>query len=188
MQRVQALQGPGQDIAMFGFIALLLMVYACLMATPFVPGIEIGVSLMLLRGAEIAPYVYLATVMGLGVAFLVGRYVPYKVIHGIFADLRLRKACQMIDSLQPLTPEQRLDHLQSALPKRFAFLLLRGRYVMLAVLLNTPGNGFLGGGGGLCLIAGLSRLFAGRYTFLCILIAVAPVPVMVWMHGSLSLL
>lgn len=182
MLRIETMQGPGQSTVMIGLITLLLLVYAGLMATPFVPGIEIGLSLMVLRGADIAPLVYLATVLGLAIAFTVGRYLPYSAIRRLFVDLRLNRACDLIDRLQPLSTEQRRSLLQSLLPEKLGFLFVRGRYVMLAVLLNIPGNGLLGGGGGICLIAGLSRLFSGRGALIAIMVAVAPVPFMVWLN------
>jgi len=56
--------------------------------------------------------------------------------------------------------------------------LLRYRYVALAVAINTPGNVILGGGGGLALMAGLSRLFSPLPFLLTVLIAVLPVPLL----------
>lgn len=62
---------PGaQDVVLRGFLTVMVLAYAVLIAIPFVPGIEIGISLMMMRGAEVAPVVYLATVAGLLVAFL----------------------------------------------------------------------------------------------------------------------
>jgi hypothetical protein len=58
-------EASGSMPLMLGLLALLLLSYALLMAIPFAPGIEIGVSLLVLRGAEIAPFVYGATLGGL---------------------------------------------------------------------------------------------------------------------------
>ena len=46
-----------------------------------------------------------------------------------------------------------------------------------------PGSGLIGGGGGICLLAGLTGVFAPRATFLTLALAVAPVPLLVWMTG-----
>jgi hypothetical protein len=54
---------------------------------------------------------------------------------------------------------------------------------MLAVLVNMPGNAFIGGGGGIFFTAGLSRLFLPTQTVLTIVFAVAPVPLAVWAFG-----
>ena len=50
--------------------------YALLIALPFVPGIEIAIALLVLRGPEFALPIYLATMGGLSLAFLAGRLVP----------------------------------------------------------------------------------------------------------------
>ena len=57
-------------------VAIALLVYIVLMALPFCPGIEIGLALLALGGREIAPLVYLATVVALVLAFVVGRFFP----------------------------------------------------------------------------------------------------------------
>jgi hypothetical protein len=44
------------------------------------------------------------------------------------------------------------------------------------VLLNLPGNALLGGGGGIGLIIGMSRLIPFHKYLLLIAVAVAPVP------------
>jgi hypothetical protein len=49
----------------------------------------------------------------------------------------------------------------------------------LAVLLNLPGNIIIGGGGGIALIAGMTRLYSPPTYLTTIAIAVAPVPVIV---------
>jgi hypothetical protein len=62
------------------------------------------------------------------------------------------------------------------LPSKIGQKLVRSRYALLAVALNTPGNSLLGGGGGLAFIAGASRLFS-FWPFLAVVIcAVLPVP------------
>ena len=50
----QATRGPVQ----ISVLVLALTLYALLIAMPFVPGIEIGVTLLVLQGATIAPFVY----------------------------------------------------------------------------------------------------------------------------------
>jgi hypothetical protein len=55
-------------------------------------------------------------------------------------------------------------------------VLLRYRYLALALAVNLPGNVILCGGGGIALMAGLSRLFDPLPFLLTILLAVLPVP------------
>lgn len=57
------------------------------------------------------------------------------------------------------------------------------RYVALALLINTPGNAMVGGGGGLSFAAGLSDVFTLPKFLLTISIAVLPVPLAVFLFG-----
>lgn len=177
-------EGTGNKPLMLGLLSLLLLSYVLLMATPFAPGIEIGISLLILRGAEIAPFVYLATVTGLVLAFLAGRYMPYAWLHAIFYDLRLMSACRLLENTAPLDQEQRLNLLRERLPGWLGPVTGGGRYLMLAVLLNLPGNFVIGGGGGLAFLAGFSRLYGSTATLLTMAAAVLPVPLWVWLYGS----
>jgi hypothetical protein len=177
-------EGTGNKPLMLGLLSLLLLAYALLMATPFAPGIEIGISLLVLRGADIAPFVYAATVAGLSLAFLAGRYMPYAWLHAIFYDLRLMSACRLLERTAPLDRDQRLELLRGRLPGWLGPLIGGGRYLMLAVLLNLPGNFVVGGGGGLAFLAGLSRLYGSTATLAVMAAAVLPVPLWVWLYGS----
>lgn len=165
---------------MLGMMAGLLLAYACLIAVPFVPGVEIGIMLLMLRGAEIAVFVYLATLVGLMLAFAVGRFCSYRWLQQVAVDLRLRRVAAMLGALAPLTPHQRLAALQDRLPGRLTRSLISGRYLVLAVLVNMPGSSVVGGGGGILLLAGLTRLFSLRGTLMTLALAVAPVPLLVW--------
>ena len=60
---------------------------------------------------------------------------------------------------------------------------MRFRYVTVALAINTPGNIAVGGGGGIMLVAGLSRLFSIPAMLLVIALATAPVPLAVWVWG-----
>ncbi len=172
-------QGP----ALFGVIAALVIIYAIAISLPFVPGVEIGIALMMIRGAEIAPAIYLGTVCGLGLAFWAGCRVDDSVLIKLFNFLRLRKARDLIAELSALPPPARVDLLHNRLPETWAGRLLSYRYPAVAVLINLPGNGVIGGGGGICLIAGLSRIFNRSAMMLTIALAVAPVPLLVWAFG-----
>lgn len=169
-------------------LGLLLVAYALLLAVPFMPGVEIGIAVLAMEGAWIAPFVYSATVSGLMLAFLIGRHLPYRILHRSFADLGLRRACQLLETIEPLAQDDRLALLRRHLPRRLAPYAVRWRYLILAGLFNLPGSALLGGGGGIALVAGLSGLFAARATLLTVVLAVAPVPIAVWLFGMGALL
>ena len=174
----------GADGLMLGLMLLLLLSYALLLAVPFVPGIEIGISLLVMKGADVAPLVYGATVLGLTFAFLVGRWTPYMWLHGVLADLRLKRACQLVEKLAPMSRQERLEHLLSRTPERLRPTFRTTRYLLMALLLNIPGNAILGGGGGISFAAGFSRLYRPWLAVLTIALAVLPVPFAVWVSGS----
>lgn len=163
-----------------GVLGLLLLIYILLMAVPFVPGVEIGISLMVLEGGAVAPFVYVATVVGLLLAFLVGRHVDCVVFKRVMTDLHLTRISDLIEVIAPLDGLQRLQLLHDRLPSWMPPAVIRYRYFVMAILLNLPGNAIIGGGGGLALVAGFSRLYAVKATVLTLALAVSPVPIMVY--------
>jgi len=177
----QAQSGNGQ-IRVWVLVGFLLA-YAVLIAVPFVPGVEVGLTLMAMEGAWIAPWIYLATLAGLTAAFVVGDRLPYAHLHRVLADLKASRACRFIERVQPLNRQDRLRLLQDRAPRWLRPLVSRYRYVLLAVLINLPGNALIGGGGGLLFLAGFSRLFLPVATLLTTALAVAPVPLAVWAFG-----
>ena len=168
---------------MIGVLLLIFAVYVILMAIPFVPGIEIGIALMVFKGPEIVPWVYLATVIGLSVSFLIGQYISLSYLHRVFADLKLRRLCRFIEAMQKLTPQERLNRIRDRLPKILRPILIEGRYIAVALALNIPGNALLGGGGGILMVVGLSRVFHTVLMILTISIAVAPIPLAIILFG-----
>ncbi len=174
---------PGARLMLTGILAISLLSYAVLMAIPFVPGVEIGLSLLLMQGAAIAPFVYAATFFGLALAYLVGRFLPFGVLYGLFADIGLRGACDLLETLRPLSRRERLAMLRDQLPRWLGGPLIRYRYLTIALALNIPGNVIIGGGGGIALVAGLSGAFGARAILLTFALAVAPVPLLVGLFG-----
>ena len=165
-------------------IIVALIIYSLLIAIPFMPGIEVGMALLMLLGSVIAPFVYLATVCGLLLAFGVGSHVPLSVLHRAFRALRMTRACDMITTIATTSPERRLAQQRATFPPWLAKLTVDYRYVTIGALLNLPGTFAIGGGGGILMLAGLSRLFTFPGILLTVLIATLPVPLTVWLTGT----
>ena len=53
---------------------IILLLYAVLLAVPFVPSAEVGFAVMLALGSSMVVPVYAATVLGLTIAFVAGRH------------------------------------------------------------------------------------------------------------------
>jgi hypothetical protein len=154
-------------------------IYIALLAIPFMPGAEVGISLILVLGAKISLLVYVCTVVALVPPYIVGRIIPARYCARAFEFLGLTRAQRLIEQVAPLSAEQRLAFLLDNAPTRFGPFLVRHRFLTLAVLLNLPGNIIIGGGGGIALIAGMTRLYSPPTYLTTIAIAVAPVPVIV---------
>lgn len=165
-------------------IIISLIVYTVLIAIPFVPSVEVGWGLMLLLGADLAPIIYLFTVVGLSVSFMVGRLIPESRLQIFFEELSLTRTSRLVGRLKTLDTEQRLSLLLSRAPAKFVPTLVRHRYLAVAVALNIPGNTVIGGGGGISLVAGMSRLFGFCRFVLTLAVAVAPVPLLIVLVGT----
>jgi len=172
---------PSTEPALHRLIMTAISVYVVLTALPFVPGVEIGLGMIAAFGKNIAPLVYGATVLALSISFLIGRIVPQKLIITSFQALGLVRAANLLSNLQPLGTEERLAFILHISSFRTTPFLLRYRFLALMVALNLPGNAVIGGGGGICLMAGYCRLFPFPGFLLTVLVAVAPVPLMVLM-------
>src|SRR6056297_499764 len=82
--------------AMPGLLVAVLLIYALLIAIPFVPGVEIGLSVLAAGGPEIAPLVWLATATGLTLAYMVGCTVPIAWLRRILTDLHMLRAAHVL--------------------------------------------------------------------------------------------
>ena len=181
---VSALPVIGAEASLPGVLIIALLLYAVLIAIPFMPGIEVGIGLLMLQGASIAPFVYLATVCGLLFAYGVGRCLPVARVARLFAFLGLHRAANYMHEADGLSPDARLAKQQEVLPDWLAKLTVDYRYITIAVLLNVPGTFAIGGGGGILIAAGLSRVFRTRYIILTLALATLPVPLAVWVSGT----
>ena len=175
---------PGNEDAVHRTIMVSATLYALLLAVPFVPGAEIGVGLLVMLGPPIALLVYLCTVVGLSLSFTLGRLIPLSVLVRISRDIRLERTSKLLEAIAPLKKKQRLSYLAQKAPQRFVPFLLRYRYLALAVALNIPGNYLIGGGGGIALFAGVSRLYSVPGFLITIVLSVAPVPIAVMLFGT----
>jgi hypothetical protein len=152
------------------------ILYVILMALPFMPGIEVGLMLMAMLGIGGIVLVYLCTVLALSLSFLAGRLLPPRYVARALGWMRLERARRLVTELEPLSAEERFRFLARSTPSRIVPYLLRHRYFVLAVLFNLPGNAIIGDGGGIALIAGMSRLFPFPKFVLLVCLAITPVP------------
>ena len=82
-----------------------------------------------------------------------------------------------------LDEDGRRKYLARQGPRRLVPFLLKHRLITLIVLLNLPGNSLLGGGGGIALITGMSRVMTFPKFLLAAAVAVAPIPLGVGLTG-----
>ena len=159
------------------------ILYVALMALPFMPGIEVGLMLMAMLGVGGIILVYLCTVLALSLSFLAGRLLPPRFVARALGWLRLERARKLVTELEPLDAEERFRLLARSTPSRIVPFLLRHRYLVLAVLFNLPGNAIIGNGGGIALIAGMSRLFPFPKYVLLVCLAITPIPLLFLLHA-----
>jgi hypothetical protein len=178
---LEAAGSPG--VVFHAAIAAAILAYVVLMMLPFCPGIEVGLALIMVGGPQMVPLVYAATVAALMLAFLIGRFVPARIIIELLGLLRLSRARELMLRIEPLGPAERLQFLLSPGRPRLWRYLLEHRYVALAIALNTPGNILLGDGGGIALAAGFSRMFSVRRFALTVMLAVSPLPIAVMLFA-----
>lgn len=183
-EQLQVEANPTNEHVIHRIIITSLLIYTLLIAIPFVPSVEIGLGLMMVLGADLAPLVYMFTVLGLSLSFILGCIIPESSLQSFLEDLSLEKAGRLVERLRGLNTDERLALLVSHAPAKFIPNLMRHRYVAVALALNIPGNTVIGGGGGIALIAGMSRLFNFWQFALMLVIAVAPVPLIIIFYGT----
>lgn len=184
MAKIALFETDAAARAMTGLFVTVLIGYVILLAIPFVPGVEIGIAILMVQGANAAPMVYGATVAGLLLAFCIGQFAPMPRLIRLCQDLRLNRIGHMLERIEMTPRNDRLDAMQNRLPRWLAPILCNYRYVTLGIAINLPGNIALGGGGGIMITAGLSRLFQTSFVLLTIIIATLPVPLSVWLMGA----
>ncbi len=179
-QETIAEDGAHTKALMGGMILGALTLYVLAAAIPFVPAAEIGFALLIAFGAAAAPLVYFGMVGALLLSFTFARLLPTGMLASWLFWLGLPRAAAVIRRIDDTPKDERVDMLLNRLPPGFARTLCSNRYVALALLINLPGNMFLGGGGGLAFAAGASGVYSAPGFMATILIAVAPVPLIFW--------
>lgn len=159
--------------------------YILLMAVPFMPGIEIGLALLFILGGEGALLVYLCTVTALSISFWLGQLTPEHSMSRLLHWLHFESASRVASQLETMSPAQRIESLFALAPKGILPFLLRHRFIAIAVLLNLPGNAIIGGGGGIGMLLGISRMISFPKYFLTVALAVSPVPLMFYLSAAL---
>ncbi len=165
-------------------IAAATVFYIIFLALPYVPGAEIGIFMLAMFGAKIAPLIYAATVLSLLLAFGIGRRVPLGIVARGLARVRLQRAAALVTRMAA-TPVADIPALLVPQDRsRFYAFFIRFRYFALMVLFNLPGNMLIGGGGGIAMAAGLSRLYRPLPYLVSVIVAVLPVPLAVFLMGK----
>ena len=162
------------------------ILYICLMALPFLPGVEIGLALMMMLGTKGIALVYVCTLIALAIAFGLGRVFPTHLLVSLLRWLQLTRAEALLRSFDAIPPEERLQFLADKASTRVGSALLKHRYLLLALLLNLPGNVVIGGGGGIAMMAGMSRLYSFPNYLLLIAVAILPGPVLVVLSNAVG--
>lgn len=175
---------PGNEDAVHRTITASAALYSVLLAIPFVPGAEIGLALIAMLGPPIAFLVYVCTLAGLSLSFVVGRLIPLSGLIRLSENIKFHRMSELLKVIEPLDQQERLAFLADKSPNRYLPFLLNHRYLALAVALNVPGNFLIGGGGGIAMLAGVSRLFSIPGFLVTIAVAVAPIPIAVFIFGE----
>jgi hypothetical protein len=177
---------PRHDRLLQGMVLAAAALYLLLMALPFMPGIELGLALLVLLGSKGAVLVYACTVAALCLSFGFGRILSPRLIIRLLDRLHLYRAAALIRELQPMGCSERLQLLTARAPTCIVPFLLAHRYWAIAAALNLPGNALIGGGGGIGLVVGMSGLVPFRHYAGLVALAVAPVPTFFLLSGSLG--
>lgn len=176
---------PSQDIIIETALSVSILIYILWMAMPFMPGIELGISLMTMLGAKGVFLVYFCTLMSLSLSFIIGRLIPIKAFSGFLGWLHLRRAQDLTRQLEPLNSGEKIEFLLKNVPSHILPHVLKHRYLLIAISLNLPGNALIGGGGGISMIAGTSGLYSFPKYIILISIAITPIPIL-FLAGQLS--
>lgn len=161
------------------FIGALVLIYAICMILPFMPAIELGLVLLALLDIQGVLMLYLLTVFSLSISYAIGKLIPVQVLKRLFQFLHFQKASDLLCASGECDDKEQINRFLEHAPKRFIPFLLRHRYWVFGVAVNTPGNMLLGGAGGIAMMSGVSRLFNFKTFVFAVLVAVSPLPILV---------
>ncbi len=165
-------------------MVVLLVCYTLLLAVPFVPGVEVGLALLAIFGASVAPMVYGATVVGLCLAFSLGRSLPASLTVRALRRIGATGLAGEFEVAAALQGRARVEALLARSRGGAVEFVLRHQTAALAIALNMPGSALAGGGGGIAMAAGLSRLYSPARFCLIVALSVAPVPLFMALFGT----
>lgn len=135
----------------FVYILFFTALYTLILAVPYIPASEIGLCIILIFREHGPLLVYVATILGLFSSFMIGNhFVKNSRMENIIANLLTQKFYIKFGESMPA--------------------------LCLVILLNTPGNVIIGGGGGIALSYGMLRNLTLTRFLLTIAIGTAPVP------------
>ncbi len=170
------LTSSGYEIGFFA-LAISGIAYLLLLALPFVPGVELGLLIMVFFGRDGVIAAYLATIGGLCLAYAAARLLPNRMTSRWMTRLGLSDAAE--DPGAAINGMVANAKGTGRAAGKFGSFLLAHRYLTLAACLNLPGNSALGGGGGIAFLCGLSGRFHMRRFILTVVFATAPIPLLV---------
>jgi len=150
-------------------LILVTLLYAAILAIPFMPGLELGLIIMALFGTSGVTAAYLGTILGLLAAYSMGVWINH--FSGGYPT-----------ALRWAAP----NRLEAFVGPKLSALADKYRYIILGLAFNLPGNSAIGGGGGISLISGMSGRFTVWKFVLTVMIATAPLPVFI-LSGVISL-
>jgi hypothetical protein len=152
---------------------------AILLGLPFVPSVEMGLMMMLVFGRDGAVAAWLATIGGLSLSHAAGRYMPAQHVRWLLEQYAL-----LPNDRRPVSSPvgDLAERLNEARRKgyRIGAFMMRHRYLLLALLINMPGNSVIGGGGGIALVSGFSRLYRWIPFVVTVALASLPIPLLVF--------
>ena len=169
---------PGNFEQAQTLIVCLLLLYAVCMMLPFMPAIELGLLLLAMLDIQGVVWLYLVTVLALTASYGMGRLIPVSMLKKLFQYLHFQRASDLLCCAGECGEKEQIERFIEHAPKRLVPFLLRHRYCVFAVAINTPGNMIIGGAGGIAMMSGFSRIYGfGRFV-LTVLIAVSPLPIL----------
>jgi len=155
------------------------LMLAILLGLPFVPSVEMGLMMMLVFGRDGAVAAWLATIGGLSLAHAAGRYMPAQHVHRLLEQFTLLPKDRRPVSSPVGDLAERLNEARRK-GYRIGAFMMRHRYLLLALLINMPGNSVIGGGGGIALVSGFSRLYRWIPFVATVALASLPIPLLVF--------